>query len=208
MRDFDAGLPSDLLVNRPDIIAAEEMLRAARANIGAARAAFFPRISLTGNFGFASTSLDNLFSNSGTNWSFGPSISLPIFDWGARKGDLSVARARESIEVATYERTVQGAFREVSDALANRRYLAEQIEAQQRTVNAQSALARLARLRYTNGVAQFLEVLDAERNLFSAQQALIQLRGAQLSSIVSLYSAIGGGLGPTPAPRANTSKRR
>ena len=208
VRGFDAGLPSDLLVNRPDIIAAEETLRAARANVGAARAAFFPRISLTGNFGFASTSLDNLLSDSGTNWSFGPSITLPIFDWGARKGDLSVARARESIEVATYERTVQVAFREVSDALANRRYLAEQIEAQQRTVTAQSALTRLARLRYTNGVAQFLEVLDAERNLLSAQQALIQLRGAQLSSIVSLYSAIGGGLGPTQAPRADASKRR
>lgn len=196
LRDFDAGLPSALLFNRPDIIAAEETLRAARADIGAARAAFFPRISLTGNFGFASTSLDNLFSDEGLNWSFGPSLSLPIFDWGARKGDLTVARARESIEVATYERTVQGAFREVSDALANRRYLAEQIVAQQRAVDAQSTLARLARLRYQNGVVQFLEVLDAERNLFSAQQALIQLRGAELSSLVSLHAALGGGLGP------------
>lgn len=193
--DIDAGLPSALLYNRPDIIAAEENLRAARANIGAARAAFFPQISLTGSLGFASTSLDNLFSDEGETWSFGPSFSLPIFDWGARKGDVTVARARESIEVATYERTVQIAFREVSDALANRRYLVEQIAAQQRQVDAQSALAQLAARRYENGVAQFLEVLDAERNLFAAQQTLIQLRGAELNSIVSLYAALGGGLG-------------
>ena len=195
IRDIDAGLPSALLNNRPDIIQAEELLRAARANVGAARAAFYPSISLTGNAGFASTSLDRLFTNEGLNWSFGPSITLPIFDWGARKGDLTVARARESIEVATYERTVQVAFREVSDALSNRKFLAEQIVAQERAVNAQIALTRLARLRYENGVAQFLEVLDAERNLFSAQQTLIQLRGAQLSSLITLYAALGGGLG-------------
>lgn len=195
VRDIDAGLPSALLTNRPDIIQAEEALRAARANVGAARAAFFPTISLTGSAGFASPSLDSLFSDDGLNWSFGPSISIPIFDWGARKGNLTVARARETIEVATYERTVQIAFREVSDALADRKFLAEQIVAQQRAVDAQRALTRLARLRYDNGVAQFLEVLDAERNLFSAQQTLIQLRGAQLSSLVTLYAALGGGIG-------------
>jgi len=204
VRDVDAGMPSALLFNRPDIIAAEESLRAARANVGASRAAFFPRITLTGSAGFASTSLDNLFGDEGFRWSLGPSLSLPIFDWGARKGDLTVARARESIEVATYERTVQIAFREVSDALANRRYLAEQIVAQQRAVDAQSALTRLARLRYQNGVAQFLEVLDAERNLFAAQQTLVQLQGAQLSSLVSLYAALGGGLGAPPPARGNT----
>lgn len=203
LADIDAGLPSALLFNRPDIIAAEEALRAARANVGAARAAFFPRITLTGNFGFASTSLDNLFQDEGQSWSFGPSLSLPIFDWGARKGDLSVARARESIEVATYERTVQIAFREVSDALANRRYLAEQIAAQQRAVDAQTALTRLASRRYENGVAQFLEVLDAERNLFTAQQTLIELRGAELSSLVSLYAALGAGFGQTVPPRTD-----
>ena len=200
IRDIDAGLPSALLINRPDIIQAEEALRAARANVGAARAAFFPSISLTGNAGFASTSLDDLFSDGGLNWSFGPSISLPIFDWGARKGNLTVARARETIEVATYDRTVQIAFREVSDALANRKFLAEQLVAQQRAVDAQIALTRLARLRYENGVAQFLEVLDAERNLFSAQQTLIQLRGAQLSSLVTLYAALGGGTRQTTFP--------
>lgn len=200
IRDIDAGLPSALLANRPDIIQAEEALRAARANVGAARAAFFPSISLTGSAGFASASLDSLFTDEGLNWSFGPAISLPIFDWGARKGNLTVARARETIEVATYDRTVQIAFREVSDALADRKFLAEQLVAQQRAVDAQMALTRLARLRYENGVAQFLEVLDAERNLFSAQQTLIQLRGAQLSSLVTLYAALGGGLGTPPMP--------
>jgi outer membrane protein, multidrug efflux system len=197
IRDIDAGLPSALLANRPDIMQAEEALRAARANVGAARAAFFPSISLTGNAGLASSSLDSLFTEDGIGWSFGPSISLPIFDWGARKGNLTVARARETIEVATYERTVQIAFREVSDALADRKFLAEQLVAQERAVTAQLALTRLARLRYENGVAQFLEVLDAERNLFSAQQALVQLRGAQLSSLVTLYAALGGGLKAT-----------
>ena len=200
IRDIDAGLPSSLLANRPDIIQAEEALRAARANVGAARAAFFPSISLTGNAGFASASLDNLFTDDGLNWSFGPSISLPIFDWGSRKGNLTVARARETIEVATYDRTVQIAFREVSDALADRKFLAEQLVAQQRAVDAQVALTRLARLRYENGAAQFLEVLDAERNLFAAQQTLIQLRGAQLSSLVTLYAALGGGLGSSADP--------
>ncbi|WP_294105194.1 TolC family protein [Sphingomonas sp.] len=133
-------------------------------------------------------------------WARGRDLGLPDHSlWDARKGDLTVARARESIEVATSERTVQVAFREVSDALANRRYLAEQIAAQQRGVDAQLALARLASRRYQNGVARFLEVLDAERSLFVTQQTLIGLRGAELNSIVSLHAALGGGLG-TPFP--------
>jgi multidrug efflux system outer membrane protein len=187
------GLPSDLLVARPDVIAAEERLRAARANIGAARAAFYPSISLTGSLGFASTSLGNLVGSDGFNWSFGPSIDLPIFDWGRRKGNLSAAEARESITVAEYERTVQGAFREVADALAGRRWLAEQVAAQTRATEAQRQIARLARIRYREGVANFLEVLDAERNLFAAEQALIQVRRAELDNLVSLYVALGGG---------------
>jgi multidrug efflux system outer membrane protein len=193
-RDIGAGLPSTLLVSRPDIIGAENRLRAARANIGAARAAFFPTISLTGSLGFASTELGDLVGNDGLAWSFGPSLSLPIFDWGARSGNLTVARARENVAVADYERTVQTAFREVSDALAGRRYLAEQIAAQERALVAQRSLASLARLRYENGVAQYIEVLDAERNLFSAEQALIALRRGELQNLVSLYVALGGGL--------------
>ncbi len=189
-----AGLPSDLLVARPDILAAEERLRAARANIGAARAAFYPSISLTGSLGFASTDLGNLVGNDGLSWSFGPSIDLPIFDWGRRQGNLSVAEAREGIAVANYERTVQGAFREVADALAGRRWLAEQVAAQVRATEAQRAIADLARTRYREGVANYLEVLDAERNLFVAEQALIQLRRNELDNLVSLYIALGGGV--------------
>ena len=208
MQDIDAGLPSALLLNRPDIIQAEEALRAARANIGAARAAFFPTISLTGQFGFASSALSNLLTTAGTSWSVGPSLSLPIFDWGARKGNLDVARARESIQVATYERTVQTAFREVSDALANRRYLDEQIVSQTREVNANRALTQLAQTRYDNGVTDFLQVLDAQRSLFSAEQALIGLRGQELTSIVTLYAALGGGLGQQQKPRPGNASPR
>lgn len=188
-----AGLPSDLLVNRPDIIAAEERLRASRANIGAARAAFLPSITLTGNYGYASTELDNLVGRDGITWSFGPSIDLPLFDYGRRRANLTVTQARENIAVANYERTIQASFREVADALAGRRYLAEQVEAQVRATTAQRRLAELARTRYREGVARYLEVLDAERSLFSAEQLLLQTRRAQVSNLVSLYVALGGG---------------
>ena len=191
---LDAGLPSDLLLVRPDITAAEEQLRAARADIGAARAAFFPTISLTGNAGFASSDLGNLFGSDGFTWSFGPSISLPIFDWGAREADLDLARARETEQVALYEKAVQTAFREVSDGLAGRRWLAQQVAAQEQGVAAQERIARLARLRYREGVADYLEVLDAERNLFSAQQQLLTTQRAYLQNGATLFVALGGGL--------------
>lgn len=194
-RRLAAGLPSDLLLVRPDIIAAEEQLRAARANIGAARAAFFPTISLTGNAGFSSTSLDGLFSNDNFGWSFGPGISLPIFDWGGREADLDLARALEVEQVANYDRTVQIAFREVSDALAGRRYLAEQVATLRRAVTAQERIARIARLRYREGVGSYLEVLDAERNLFSAQQQLLATERAWLQNRATLFVALGGGAG-------------
>lgn len=192
-RRLAAGLPSDLLLARPDIIAAEEQLRAARANIGAARAAFFPTISLTGNAGFSSESLGGLFDTDGLGWSFGPTISLPIFDWGAREADLDLARALEVEQVANYDRTVQTAFREVADALAGRRYLAEQVETLERALAAQEKIARIARLRYREGVADYLEVLDAERNLFSAQQQLLATRRAWLQNRATLFVALGGG---------------
>jgi len=188
------GLTSDLLTARPDIIAAEERLRAARANIGAARAAFFPRISLTGLFGYASSELEDLFSGSTETWSFGPTITMPLFNYGKNRANLSVARAREDIAVATYERTIQNAFREVSDGLAGRQYLAEQVAAQERATEAQRAIAELARERYNEGVVGYLEVLDAERNLFAAEQALLQLRRAQAENLISLYVTLGGGL--------------
>jgi multidrug efflux system outer membrane protein len=188
------GLPSELLLSRPDIIAAEEQLRAARANIGAARAAFFPSISLTGNLGFASTELDDLLGDDGLTWTFGPSVNLPIFDGGRRRGNLTVAEAREDIAVANYEVTVQEAFREVADALAGRRFLAEQVAAQERATQAQREIAELARTRYDEGVVGYLEVLDAERNLFTAEQALLQLRRAEVENLVTLYVVLGGGL--------------
>ncbi len=190
------GLPSDLLTNRPDIIAAEEQLRAANANIGAARAAFFPQISLTGLLGFASSELGSLFGEDGLTWSFGPNLALPIFDAGRNRANLSLAEARRDIAVADYERTVQTAFREVADALAGRRWLAEQLQAQERALAAQRDRAELARLRYRNGVANYLEVLDAERELFAAEQQLVQARRELLANAVSLYAALGGGLTP------------
>jgi len=188
-----AGLPSELLSNRPDILGAEQRLRAARANIGAARAAFFPTITLTGSYGFASTELSGLVGNDRRSWSYGPTISLPIFDFGARGGNLDVAKARQNIAVADYERTIQTGFQEVSDALAGRKFLAEQVRAQERATRAQRQLAELAHLRYNEGVVGYLEVLDAERNLFSAEQALLQVRRAEVSNLVSLYIALGGG---------------
>ncbi len=193
-----AGLPSDLLLVRPDIIAAEEQLRAARANIGAARAAFFPTISLTGNAGFSSNSLDGLFSSDGLGWSFGPSISLPIFDWGGREADLDLAQALEVEQVANYDKTVQTAFREVSDALAGRRYLADQVQTLERAVESQERIAYIARLRYREGVADYLEVLDAERNLFNAQQQLLATERAWLQNRATLFVALGGGVDPAP----------
>jgi len=196
-RRLAAGLPSDLLLVRPDIVAAEEQLRSARANIGAARAAFFPTISLTGNAGLSSGSLDGLFSGDSLGWSFGPSISLPIFDWGDREASLDLAQALEVEQVANYDRTVQTAFREVSDALAGREYLAEQLETLRRAVTAQERIARIARLRYREGVGSYLEVLDAERNLFSAQQQLLTTQRAWLQNRATLFVALGGGF-PQP----------
>ncbi len=194
-QQLGAGLPSDLLLDRPDILGAEQQLRAANANIGAARAAFFPRITLTGSGGYESVELKNGLGQDGLSWSLGPaSLTLPIFDFGRNQGNLDVAKARQNIAVSTYEKTVQEAFREVADALAARRYLADQVEAQQRALTAQRSSAELAQLRYQNGVANYLEVLDAERNLFDAEQSLVATRRSQLDNLVTLYVALGGGL--------------
>ncbi|WP_224982094.1 efflux transporter outer membrane subunit [Geomonas agri] len=187
------GLPSELLLNRPDVMAAEHDLKAANAAIGAARAAFFPAIALTGSFGTASSELSGLFADGSGAWSFVPAISLPVFQGGRNVANLELARARERETVAGYERVVQRAFREVADALAQRRWLAEQVEAQRATLAAQTERTRLARLRYDTGAATYLEVLDAERDRFVAQQALVQTRRALLSAGVELYAALGGG---------------
>lgn len=191
---IEPGLPSALLVNRPDVLQAEQQLLAANANIGAARAAFLPSISLTGLAGFVSPALSSLIDGNSTQYQVQGAALLPIFDWGRRNAQLKLSRAQADELTAAYQRTVQGAFREVADALVARRRYAEQIEAQSRAVDAQRRLARTARLRYTNGIAIYLEVLDAERNLFSAEQQLLTLRSAALQNDVTLYVALGGGL--------------
>ena len=202
-----AGLPSDLLANRPDIVASEYQLRAASANIGAARAAFFPNISLTGAYGTMSDELDGLFSGGSEAWSFTPTIRLPLFNAGRLKGNLDVARARQERAVAQYEQTVQSAFRDVSDALVRRQQLQLQIDTTQQMLDAQRERARLAQLRFDNGRSAYLEVLDAQRDLFDAEQALVQLRRAELASIVVLYSALGGGFVADDAFDGNLSNR-
>lgn len=191
---IEPGLPSALLVNRPDVLQAEQQLRAANANIGAARAAFLPSISLTGLAGFVSPALSSLIDGNSRQYQVQGAALLPIFDWGRRNAQLKLSRAQADELTAAYQRAVQGAFREVADALVARRRYAEQIEAQTRAVDAQRRLARTARLRYGNGIAIYLEVLDAERNLFSAEQQLLTLRSAALQNDVTLYVALGGGL--------------
>ncbi|PCC99456.1 efflux transporter outer membrane subunit [Halopseudomonas pelagia] len=190
---LDAGLSSSLLVNRPDILAAEQRLIAAKANIGIARAAFFPQVSLIGSFGYASSEFSNLISSSNETWSIGPSITLPIFDFGRNRGNLTVAQARDNIAIAEYESTIQVAFNEVADALAGRRYLAEQVDAQRRNTETLQRVVNLARKRYQEGVVNYIEVLDAERSLFEAEQAFIQTRRTEVQNLVDLYVALGGG---------------
>lgn len=187
-----AGLPSQLLENRPDIVAAEHQLRAAGANIGAARAAFFPRITLTGALGSSSTALQDLFASNTGAWIFLPSVSLPIFDAGRNRSNLHLEQARQKEAIAQYEKSIQSAFRDVADALSAREWLADQVQSARATLDAQTERARLARLRYDNGATPFLEVLDAQRDLLDAQQALVQTRRALLSSRVALYAALGG----------------
>lgn len=200
--ELDAGLPSALLVRRPDIQQAEQLLRAESADIGAARAEYFPRVALTGNFGFVSPELSNLFSSGMQAWSIGGSLVAPIFDAGQRRAQVDQTLARQDELVATYQRTVQTAFSEVSDALIGRQRYREQIEAQVRAVEAQRRLAETAELRYLNGISIYLEVVDARRNQFTAEQQLIQLRATALQNGVSLYLALGGGPDEQATPAA------
>lgn len=188
------GLPSDLLLRRPDIRAAEQQLIAANANIGAARANFFPRITLTASAGRASTSLDGLVGSGGSAaWSFGPSITLPIFDMGRNQAGLDTAKAGREIAVAQYEKAIQTAFREAADALAGRATLGDQLAALEAQATAERDRFRLADLRYRNGIASYLDLLDAQRSLFATEQALAQTRLAQRANEVQLYKTLGGG---------------
>ncbi|TDF80708.1 efflux transporter outer membrane subunit [Pseudomonas sp. H9] len=187
------GLPADLLLRRPDIQAAEHRLLAANANIGAARAAFFPSITLTAAAGTTSSELDGLFEGGSGLWSFVPQVNLPIFNAGRLRGNLDYRRVIKDINVAQYEQSIQTAFREVADGLAARGTFAEQLQAQRDLVHNNQAYYTLANQRYDEGVDNYLAVLDAQRELFSAQQQLIRDRLSQLSSEVLLFKALGGG---------------
>lgn len=200
MAQLPAGLPSDLLTRRPDIRQAEQQLIAANANIGAARAAFFPRISLTAQAGTASGELSGLFKTGSWGFSIAPSLLLPVFDAGRNRANLAISETSRSIAVAQYEKAIQTAFREVSDALAGQATLGEQAQAQQKQAEAEATRLRLADLRYRNGVASYLDLLDAQRSLFATQQAVVQVRLAQLQNQVTLYKALGGGAPESGAP--------
>ena len=188
-----AGLPSELLDRRPDILQAEQSLVAANARIGVAKAAYFPTIGLTGAFGYASTDLSNLFSASGNVWSYGVPVSVPIFTAGKIAGDVQAAEAVQRQALAAYRQTVQSAFRDVNDALVDQARTREQLAAQARQVQALEKYYELARLRFDNGYTSYLEVLDAERSLFNAQLAYAQSQGVLLQAVINVYKAVGGG---------------
>lgn len=191
--ELPAGLASDVLLQRPDVRQAEQTLIAANANIGAARAAFFPRILLTGQAGFASTQLSNLFEN--TVWTFTGQLLQPIFDAGRNQANLDAANVGRDIAVAQYEKAVQSAFREVADALAGRATLGEQLAAQQAQAEAEGRRAELAERLFQGGAASALDRLDAERSALAARQAVVQVQLARLQNAVALYRALGGGAG-------------
>jgi multidrug efflux system outer membrane protein len=218
LADLPAGLPSDLLVRRPDILAAEHNLRAANASIGAARAAFFPSITLTGNYGTASTQLSGLFDHGSTAWTFSPQISLPIFAAGAHVASLDLAKAQKNITIVQYEQAIQTAFREVADALAGRSTLDSQIAADQSLLEATRESYRLSEMRFRDGVDNYLGVLDSQRSLYTAQQTLVGVKLSRLQNLVTLYKALGGGWSEHTAqiagaaagtkPRASASSAR
>ncbi|MGD9774813.1 efflux transporter outer membrane subunit [Diaphorobacter sp.] len=203
MQPLPAGLPSDLLERRPDIRQAEQLLIGANANIGAARAAFFPRISLTAQFGTVSDELSGLFKSGSWAFSLAPQLALPIFDAGRNQAALESARVGRELALAQYEKSIQTAFREVSDALAGQTTLQEQLDAQRAQVLADTKRFELSDLRYRNGVASYLDLLDAQRSLFATEQSLVLTRLQQLQNQVTLYKVLGGGwTPPAEAPRS------
>ncbi|HVE09378.1 MAG TPA: efflux transporter outer membrane subunit [Paraburkholderia sp.] len=204
LTDIPAGLPSDLLTRRPDIMEAEQQLLAANANIGAARAAFFPRVTLTGDFGTLSPTLGGLFKPGSAAWSFAPQITLPIFEGGANRANLDLANVQKNIQIAQYEKAIQTAFREVADGLAARGTFDQQIAALERDTFAEQRRLDLSDLRYRNGVDSYLAVLTAQTDLYTVQLLLTNARVQRLSNLVDLYQALGGGwierAGETPRP--------
>jgi NodT family efflux transporter outer membrane factor (OMF) lipoprotein len=188
-----AGVPSELLIRRPDIAQAEYNLKAAGANIAVARAAYFPSIGLTGNVGYSSTSLSDLFKSGAFGWNVGPSINLPIFDGGARRANLDTARVDQKLALNSYEKSIQTAFRDVADVLANRATLDDRLAAQDRLVSASKANYDLSQSRFKAGVDSYVSVLVAQTSLYNAQQGQITLKQSNLLSQVNLYTALGGG---------------
>ena len=194
-----AGLPSDLLNNRPDVRAAEYQLSAAGANIGAAKAKLYPTISLTGSAGYASTDLSDLFKSGAFVWSLGPSLDIPIFDWGTRRANVKISETDQKIALSDYEKTIQTAFREVNDALAVRENIGDRLAAQRRLVEATNTTYKLSTARFRAGIDNYLTVLDAQRTSYSAEQGLLLLEQANLNNQVEVYKTLGGGV------KANTS---
>jgi multidrug efflux system outer membrane protein len=186
-------VPSELLARRPDIRQAEQQLLANNASIGAARAAFFPRITLTGSAGAVSNDLDTLFKNGSSAWTFVPQLLLPIFDYGRNSANLESAKVARDIAVAQYEKAIQTGFREVADALAGRATLGEQLRAQNAQLAAEQTRMQLTDLRFKHGAASAFDVLDAQRSLFAAQQAAVQVQVQQVQNRVTLYKVLGGG---------------
>lgn len=193
LQDITPGIPSEALIHRPDIRMAEHQLKAANANIGAARAAFFPRIALTTGIGTMGSELSGLFKSGSDTWSFSPQIVLPIFDGGSRRANLKGAHADRDITLAQYEKAIQTAFREAADALALRGTLEDQVAAQDSLTRAAESTYKLANARYSAGVDGYLSVLDAQRSMYAAQQGLISLRQASYGSLVTFYKVLGGG---------------
>lgn len=203
--ELAAGLPSNVLLARPDVQQAERTLQAANANIGAARAAFFPRISLTASAGSASGELDGLFRSGSGLWTFMPQVSLPIFDAGRNQANLTIAQVDRDIAVVQYEKAIQAAFRDVADALAQSATIVQQVASQQRLVAQTQDALRLAEARFAKGVDDRLATLDAQRSLYGAEQGLINARLAQQVNRVTLYKALGGGQGTAAAAPQSAS---
>ena len=193
LAELPVGLPSELLLRRPDVRQAEQQLIAANANIGAARAAFFPKILLTASAGSVSNQLEGLFKAGSFAWSIAPQLLLPIFDAGRNRANLAVAKVQRELALAQYEKSIQSAFREVSDALAGRATLAQQLQAQQAQTRAETERATLTGLRYKNGASSYLDVLDAQRALFASQQTALQLAAQVQQNLATLYRVLGGG---------------
>ena len=193
LKELSSGLTSDILLRRPDILMAEHQMKAAYANIGVARAAFFPRIALTAGTGFMSSDLSALFTSGAGTWNFAPQVDLPIFDSGSRKANLRVAEVNRDLAIADYEKAIQTAFREVSDSLTLRTRLMEQQDAQAALLQSLEATYQLSDARYKAGIDSYLSVLVAQRSLYGAQQAMVSLRMARLNNLVTLYKVLGGG---------------